>query len=274
MALGKMDYWRLSDEFSVVDAAILITGNDPSDKTPEGSGDLDIPTEWVQKTNHDGFEAVFKALKNAVLSNKLPASVAFPVGDGNHVGAREFSAVLRKGTKVFQSRELSFWRHDALVFLQVEPDWTRTLIELPNLRAWLRGRDVFPEFFFPKGDPQSFMNKEHPRFSGKLACAVAAWKAVLIPAKNKTPKQTVEAWVIANGVQYGLANGEGTVPQTAVDEIAKVVNWQPQGGAARTGGQVPETSPEDELGEAQNYDGLDVVEAEDGYGVKVDAIPF
>ncbi len=65
MTLSKLDYWRLADELSVVDAAILITGNDPSQT--HDSADFNEPPEFVQTTNYEGFDAAFKALRTAIL---------------------------------------------------------------------------------------------------------------------------------------------------------------------------------------------------------------
>lgn len=274
MTLTSMDYWRLADELSVVDAAILITGNDPS-HGEEVSG-FHEPPSWMQYRNYEGFEAAFKALKNAILSNRLRATIIYPVEEGDtanyHPVKRPLTVALRKGTKLFQDKALSFYDHDALVFLQGDPDWSQSTIEVSHLSAWLRSRSVFPDFFFPKGDPESFMNRENERYSAKLACAVSAWKAVTSPARNKTPKQSIEDWVTAHGVQFGLGNDEGIVPQNAREEIAKVANWQPQGGAARTGGAVPSTAePAPDL-KVENFTSFDVIEGTNR--TSVDSLPF
>lgn len=274
MTLTSMDYWRLSDELSVVDAAILITGNDPAGGRDVGG--FDEPIQWTQSTNYEGYEAVFKALKNAILSNRLSATIIYPVDERDtnayHPVKRPLTVALRKGTKLFQNKGLRFYNHDALVFLQGDPDWSQSTIEVSHLTSWLRSRGVFPEFFFPKGDPESFMNRDNERYSAKLACAVSAWKAVTVPARNKTPKQSVEEWVTAHGVQFGLGNEDGIVPQNAREEIAKVVNWQPQGGAAKTGGMVPITVDVPPAKAVANFEALDVVATKDGHGV--DVMPF
>jgi hypothetical protein len=51
------------------------------------------------------------------------------------------------------------------------------------------------------------------------------------------------------------------VSQTAIDEIAKVVNWQTEGGAARTAGEVSETSPEVPTSAPDNFIPIDVSSA-------------
>lgn len=235
-----MEMWKLSDELSVIDAAILITGNDPSEQIEEYNTN---GSEWVQKTAYEGFEPAFKALKNAILSNRLAAALSFSVGERSEYDPPS-RAVLRGGRNIFQARGLKYYDHDGLVYLHRDPDWNETSVGVEDIKAWLTSRDIYPAFFFPDRDPDSFMNKDHSRYSAKLACAVAAWKAVTGPARTKTPKQTIFAWVAANGIQYGLGNDEGIVSPTATEEIAKMVNWQTEGGAAKTGGEVIESSPE------------------------------
>ena len=279
MSLKAVDYWRLADALSVVDAAILVTGNDPSKKLQQGG--FDEPIEWVQVTDYDGYEATFKALKEAILSNRISASIAFPLIDaGRSAGMtlldgkyrRKLTAILKESSKIFKLRNLNFYDHDSLVFLQDEPDWNRTMIDVEILKNWFKSKGFFPDFFFPQGDPNSFMNKEHPRYSPKLACAVSAWRAVTAPARNKTPKQTVEAWVTANGVNYGLANEEGVVPGAAIEEVSKVVNWQTKGGAARTGGGEDQVAAEDKKRAPDQYEPIKVLK--EGYEVTLDSVPF
>jgi len=267
MGLSPMDYWRLASSLSVVNSAILITGNDPSNKhdaiddVPDGiviDQHTSYPTNWVQDTNYDGFDAAFEALKDAILTNELSAAVAFPVTDENTSDRDEHSGLsitelIGEGSKLFELSGLRFPQKEALFFLQKEPDWHNTKITVPDLKSWLDSRDIYPDFFFPKGDPDSFMNKQHPRYSPKLACAVSAWREIKHPSKNKSVKQTVDAWVKANGVTFGLQNPDGVVPTAAVGEIAKVVNWKPQGGVARSGGVVSDASEIDERREPDNY---------------------
>jgi hypothetical protein len=272
MGLSPMDYWRLASSLSVVNCAILITGNDPSEEYQDPD-----TNDWVQVTNYKGFTAALEALKDAILTNQLSAAVAFPLTDAETSDreggwGRKLTAILRGGSKIFELRGLRYYPKDSLVFLQKEPDWQKTMIEVRDLKAWLQSKGVFPDFFFPQGDPDSYMNRDHPRYSAKLACAISAWREIKHPAKNKTPKQTIEAWVQANGVNYGLQNEDGVVPKAAVEEIAKVVNWQTQGGVARTGGVVQEAPDVDPPSEPKNYE--EVTVSEDGGNISLDDVPF
>lgn len=252
--ISSMEMWKLADELSVVDAAILITGNDPSEECEIYNGQH---SELVQRTSYEGFDAAFKALKNAIMGNRLAASLAYEVREGRPGQRGPLHMVFRGKGQVLQNRGLNLVDYEGLVLFQGDPDWHKTLVQVPDLKAWLRGKSVFPEFFFPEGDPDSLTNRDHPRFSGKLACAVAAWYAIPAAAKNKSVKQTVEAWVTANGVQFGLSTDEGTVPATAIEDIAKVVNWQTGGGVSRTGGEVPDGFNQWTATEPDNFENLE-----------------
>lgn len=237
--ISSLEMWKLADELSVVDAAILITGNDPSEMSSYYDRLAEDYVE-VQRTTYEGYEAAFKAIKNAIMSNRLAADLVFDVREGEGYYRGPLHLKFRGKKQVYQAKGLNLLDYEGLVFVQADPDWTKTLVQVADLKIWLRNKSVFPEFFFPSGNPDSVNNREHPRFSGKLACAVSAWHAIQSAARNKTVKQTVEAWVVANGVQFGLSNDEGVVPTTAIEDIAKVVNWQTQGGVARTAGEAIE----------------------------------
>ncbi len=74
-----MDYWRLADDLSIVDAAILIVGESPSEHSFNEDGERTQLT-W----QHDGYEAAFKALKNAILRNRLQVQFVFPAREVTH----------------------------------------------------------------------------------------------------------------------------------------------------------------------------------------------
>lgn len=254
--LSSIDYWRLADELSVINAAILITGNDPS------SHYYDQEDRRVQQTSYDGFDAAFSALRNAVLGNKIRANIAMWARDSVeivdqhmfqgeamtfrrevHADGQEvaipFDTLIRASnyaTTIFSNREivlLGLAKATTLYVLK-EPSWERTTIDVEDLKNWLSAKGIYPDFFFPKGVVDDIGNDEHPRYSAKLACAVAAWKAVEKPKQNMSIKATVRAWVQSNAVIFGVADKDGIPPETAIEEISKVVNWETKGGANPT----------------------------------------
>lgn len=70
-----------------------------------------------------------------------------------------------------------------------------------------------------------------------VAATIDAWKAVTTDTylqKGKTPKQAIEKWLRENAKKYGLTKDDGTLNESAIEEISKIANWKPEGGAAKT----------------------------------------
>ena len=59
-------------------------------------------------------------------------------------------------------------------------------------------------------------------------------------------KQDLTKWLNLHAAEYGLTNDEGEPNKQAVEEVAKVANWNTKGGAPKTPGQALSTF-EDEL---------------------------
>lgn len=240
-----MDYWKLSNVLSVKDAAILITGNDPSE---EEFSDVH-QNEKIQRTSYEGFDATFKALKNAVLDNELAATLVFhETGEYR----RSIRVTGPNTVKLLRGAPGTVGPH-AHILVSVEPDWERTGIRRADLIKWLKSRNFPLGFFAPDIDPDSIENKENPKYSPKLACAVAAWGAIKRAAANKSTKQTIHDWVKANGNNFGLSNDEGVVSESVAKDIAAIVNWDPKGGATPTFSEVANDTDQQTETEPQNY---------------------
>ncbi len=241
----------MSGQFSVVNAAVLITGNNPS--VTHSVYDPETDASYLdQFTGYTGFHAVFEALKNAIRSEQLAAAVAFPleVTDPG-VALSNLRAVIRHGRNISEIQGCDLSKFADVLSLQREPDWSRTTVEVDELKRWLRSRNHFAPFFFPptekpsksKPKPRDYMDKSHPHYSRKLACAVAAWEALLSLPKSKPTMDAIKKWVSDNGASYDVGK-DGKVPINALEQIAKVVNWNVLGGAPETGRQVSGKSAE------------------------------
>lgn len=276
MPLTSLDYWRLADELSVIDAAILITGNDPSNRLEayDSQGDAirgpNGERVTYQRRDYDGFEATFKALRVGIRSNKLRARIHhqarhakydqvqdydrgvshfFPIDLGPEckwVGFDFLVARRGDGQSDFAKTSLNFSVDDLRgtddFYLWKEPDWSNTTIAFDDLREWLASREIYPSFFFPKGDQEGFRNNSNPRYAPKLAACVAAWEAVRLPARRSSVKQTLKDWLRSNAAAFGVGE-DGIVSETAAEELAKIVNWQPSGGATPTAGNGEPNHP-------------------------------
>lgn len=217
MSLTSLDYWRLADELSVIDAAILITGNDPSGRfeiyDDNGQAVRDSNGVWrtAQKRDYEGFEATFKALRSAIWSNKLRANIRHRVNKAEYENVADYGylpldqgpgfksasydfLIARHGPEHVGRTVSNFSINDSLrgcddFYIWKDPDWENTTIAVEDLKEWLSIRGISPSFFFPHGNLEGFRSKDNPRYAPKLAACVAAWEAVQAPAKTPAPSR-------------------------------------------------------------------------------------
>jgi hypothetical protein len=194
-----LDYWRLCDSLSVVQAALLILNEDPSG--PQFSVE-----NRSASSQPEGYTAVSTALKHAISSGKLPATIA-SFENGN------------------QEQEIS---------------WHATVVAVEDLRVWLKSRGVKSGFFFPGApDGPDYLNEFHDNYSQKLAAAIAAWEAVTSDPelrKGRTVKQALDKWLRQHANEFGLTKDDGNPNEQGIEEIAKIANWDTKGGAPKTPG--------------------------------------
>jgi hypothetical protein len=202
--MERLDYWRLCDELSVIQAALLIAGCDPSPDADYVEG-LDPEKRPV------GYEAAKTAISNALRRSAIVGRLA-PIYEhdinGNTVGAVEDSI-----------------------------DLAGSRVEVESLRDWLAGRGLKTGFFFPEPiASQDYLDPKHPRYAPKLAAAVLAWTAAdnEDALRAKSPKQALVKWLREHASKFGLTDDDGKPNETGIEEAAKVANWQPSGGAPKT----------------------------------------
>ncbi|MHA6844257.1 hypothetical protein [Ralstonia syzygii] len=95
-----------------------------------------------------------------------------------------------------------------------------------NQARTIAGPGVRPE-------ASDFLDPNHPRYALKLAAAVSAWRAVE-SSKGVSPKQAIAKWLREHAEEFGLSDANGKPNETGIEEVAKVANWQPSGGAPKT----------------------------------------
>jgi len=207
--MEKMDFWRLCDELSVVQAALLQVGCDP--------GELPYVMNWQEHERPDNFSAVFAALSHAILGGRLPATIRKTV-------ETEWDTIAETYVK-YDSEEL---------------DWEKTTILVGDIKAWLKNRGVKTGFFFPKSaDTPDFLDPLHKSYAPKLAAAIGAWQAVNADPeliKGKTVKQALLKWLRKNADQFGLTKDDGNPNEQGIEEISKISNWDTKGGVPKTPG--------------------------------------
>jgi hypothetical protein len=199
--MEALDFWRLCDELTVVQAALLIVGEDPAGL--QEHVDQKHPSERPQ-----GYDAARAALVNSIIGNRLPARIVeFYYEPGHPPG---------------------------------ESNWAKTTVAVDDIRAWLRSRGIKTGFFFPEpeADPD-YLSQSHPNYSTKLAAAIGAWKAVSADAdlrRGKSVKQALAVWLRQHANDFGLTKEDGNPNEQGIEDIAKIANWDTRGGAPKTPG--------------------------------------
>lgn len=196
--MPAIDLWKLATEYSVCHAALLIAGHSPDEAERYSSYDL--------RTACPGYHAANTVLCSAIAAGTLSPIKTFNEYDdyGNDLGL----------------------------------DTRLTLVSIAELDRFMRSRGHVCEFFEPRVAPtDGAMGPGDAYFSKKLYAANAAWNAVTkdpTRMRGKSPKQALQEWLIEHAGELGLLNREGQPNRTGIEEICKVANWKPEGGATPT----------------------------------------
>jgi hypothetical protein len=192
------DYWRLCEELSVYEATLLIAGKSPAQ--------LPYVEQWDTDNRPRGYEAAKTAIANALRGGRIKGTIV-----------PEFTSNFNGNSEPIQDTVSLSSR-----------------VEVVSLKVWLESRGLRKGFFFPnRTETPDYLDPDNARFAPKLAAAVRAWQAVTDPV-GKHPKQALSKWLRENGAEFGLTDKNGKPNETGIDEVAKVANWQPSGGAPRT----------------------------------------
>ncbi len=197
--MDRIERWKLADELNVYQISLLIAGFDPSEFEKDGFAD------WPQEVRLE-ISPFVHATKNAARSEK------------------------------FRFKEVQSQSYN-----ETEIDWYESLINIDSFCDWLRSRNFTDGFFLPHFLP----NKESDRlldsssdfYAPKLVAAVRAWNEVTSSPEalnGKTPKKALEIWLRKHANEYGLTNKDGNPNELGIEEICKVANWKPSGGASPT----------------------------------------
>ena len=208
-----IDYWRLCDEFSVVQAALLIAGQ-------EDPGIWEGVLNDKEQDRPKYFTAAFTALKNAILGGRLPATIRRKAWERGWTETPWDEWEIENGTEqpgdgekitdnfgIFPDQEPIPEEAKNLrdIIYRTEPDWYLTTILESDLKEWLKSRGIKTGFFFPQADDTpDFLDKNHEHYAPKLAAAIKAWQAVNEEPDllaSKTPKKALIIWLRNNAGQ-------------------------------------------------------------------------
>lgn len=112
-----------------------------------------------------------------------------------------------------------------------------TTISSDEIDKFLKSSGIYCEFFDRSPFQQAADASMPSTMPPKLAAAIKAWSAVSgDPARlrGKSPKQAIADWLVENAGTLGLHNRDGSINRTGIEEICKVANWKPGGGATPT----------------------------------------
>ena len=202
--MEAMDYWRWCTDLSIYQAVMLILGFDP-----ENSGSADIERDSNIKIP-EGYTAIKVSLIHALKRGKIEGELR-------------------------EKNQADYY--SALVFPE-SVDIDSTIVSMDSLKAFLKDGNIKSDFFFPQGtENRTYLNPDSPHYAPKLAAAVKVWEAITDDqnmTNGKTPKQAMEKWLRVHASEYGLTKDDGNPNETGIEEICKVANWMPGGGAAKT----------------------------------------
>jgi hypothetical protein len=193
------DAWKLCERLSIVQASLLISGCEPS-----SFQDCSI-LQLESNVTH------FLAVKTALLS------------------------------AIEQREDFGKLHHHYSDGVQGAINLYSSYVDVDQLKGFLSEKGMRDGFFFADAAKQAdYLDPSHPRYAPKLAAAVGAWEAIDDVSKlgGKSPKKALEKWLRENAADFGLTSEEdGVVNESAIESIARISNWQPQGGAPATPAQ-------------------------------------
>jgi hypothetical protein len=197
-ALSALDYWHLCDELNIIQAAMLVLGEDPAS-----------PENWNSSDGPSGYEAAKNAISKALRGGRIKGQLV-----------PEYKHDLNGNSEPID-RSI---------------DFRESTVDVTSLREWLVSRGISSGFFFPREPSQpGYLNPEHPRYAPKLAAAVTAWLS-FEEFPGRSPKWALSKWLREHAAEFGLSDDEGKPNETGIEEVAKVANWQLGGGAPKTPG--------------------------------------
>jgi hypothetical protein len=210
--MDTIDYWRLCDELSVVQAALLIVGQDPSDWQES------VELNYTQ-SKPPGYDAARAALIHAIEGKRLRATIVY-----------DDEAPVRNPID-----------DDPVPYCpEPHPSWHESRISVEDLQDWLISRGIRTGFFFPASEPlPDYLSRLHPNHSPKLAAAIEAWTAISGDAelrRGKSVKQALSIWLRQHANEFGLTKEDGNPNEQGIEDIAKIANWDTKGGAPKTPG--------------------------------------
>jgi hypothetical protein len=197
---GASEWWKLAHMATVVDATLVALGHEPK----RIFGDVCEPPEDDQPKD---YLALKIAILNAVGKGDLPGHLI--TWNGSPPSRYPFDVMMC--------------------------DPTKSIVEIASLFSWLetQGFQTGP-LLSNAAKVQGVRDPNHPRYSSKLAAAIAAWEAFDEAASGHgTAKQRLQIWLRQHAAEFGLVDERGIARESVIQEISIVANWATTGGAPK-----------------------------------------
>jgi len=194
--MDPLDYWRLCDELSVVQAALLIVGEDPS-------GTQDYIDQQQAENRPEGYTAAKAALVNAIRGKRLRA---------NLVEYEDFAE--------------PSW-HLTTISVEDLRVWLRS--------RGINTGFFFPEPQADPDYLSQFHDNYSPKLAAAIEAWKAVSSDDQL-RRGKSVKQAVIVWLRQHANEFGLTKEDGNPNEQGIEEAAKIANWDTKGGAPKTPG--------------------------------------
>ena len=195
--MEALDYWRFCDDLSVVQAALLIVGEDPSQI--QDHVDSNSP-----QNRPAGYDAVLTALVNAIFAKRLRAKIGYTGEDETLVSWHATTV---------RVEDLRIWLRSKGV---------TTGFFFPEERAG-------PDYL------STIHPSYSPKLAAAIQAwkAVAADAEL---RTGRSVKQALNVWLRQHANEFGLTKEDGNPNEQGIEDISKIANWDTKGGAPKTPG--------------------------------------
>jgi hypothetical protein len=199
-------WWRLADVLRVTEAILLVLGYEP-----QGIAEYVENNDANQRPG--GYSAVRAGIVAGIENKSLKGNLNF-----------------------FTYQEHGSWETDHSRY-----DLSSSTVEVASLITWLASRGVSGGYFFSEDKGKGGLrDPNHPRYSPKLAAAVAAWEGFDEGSQSLgTVKQKLTKWLRLHAAAYGLTDDEGKPRETVIEQLATIANWATKGGAPKAEAAEP-----------------------------------
>jgi len=194
--MDPLDYWRLCDELSVAQPALLIVGEDPS-------GTQDYIDQQQAENRPEGYTAAKAALVNAIRGKRLRA---------NLVEYEDFPE--------------PSW-HLTTISVEDLRVWLRS--------RGINTGFFFPEPQADPDYLSQFHDNYSPKLAAAIEAWKAVSSDDQL-RRGKSVKQAVIVWLRQHANEFGLTKEDGNPNEQGIEETAKIANWDTKGGAPKTPG--------------------------------------